>query len=78
MNSYPQNELIRIVFDGKSLRTDVNRKSEGRGAYLCKNDSCVVSAKKKRAYSRTFKYSFENNDIDKFTQEVISIISGGI
>ena len=78
MKSHPKDELIRFVFDGESLKTDVNRNRDGRGAYLCKNDICLVNAKKKKAYDRTFKYSFENDDIDNFIQEVISIISGGI
>ncbi len=77
MKSYPQDELIRIVFDHKSIKIDINRYIEGRGAYLCKNNSCAIEAKKKKRYDRTFKYNFENNDIDNLIQEVISIINGG-
>lgn len=76
--SFPQEKLIRISFDGKFLKPDIMRFLDGRGAYLCKDEKCIMNAKKKKAFDRTFKYGFENADIDNLIQEVRSIISGGI
>lgn len=76
--SFPQDKLIRISFDGKFLKPDLRRLSDGRGAYICKDEKCIMKAKKKKAFERTFKYGFENKDIENLIQEVRSIISGGI
>ena len=51
----PKKELLRIV---KSASGDVNidltGKMPGRGAYVCKEEECVKTAKKQRKIERTF------------------------
>ena len=50
----PKKELIRIVFDGKSIKADEAGKMQCRGAYVCRNEKCVELMKKKKAVERTF------------------------
>ena len=47
-------DLMRIVrtADG-TLRLDLTGKSNGRGAYLCRDENCVSKAFKTRALERT-------------------------
>ena len=51
----PKHELIKFVFKNDIAEIDVEGKKEGRGAYLCKDITCVENAKKKKALSRHFK-----------------------
>ncbi len=78
MKSYPQNTLIRISFDGKSLNLDIDGKKDGRGAYLCKNDSCIKEARKRKSFNRTFKHGFMDSDIDELVIKLNKGIRGGI
>lgn len=52
----PKKELVRIVRipDG-SFSIDPSGKSPGRGAYICPNSSCVLSAKKKHKLNKSFR-----------------------
>lgn len=53
---HPKSEMLRIAKlpDG-TYQIDTNQKADGRGAYLCKNPSCIQEAIKKNAFSRSFK-----------------------
>ncbi len=55
----PKREMIRIVrtVDGSFL-IDETGKTAGRGAYLCKNPSCLEKAKKTRKVERSFVQMF--------------------
>lgn len=40
--SFPKNSLFRFVLDeNDNLLFDENQKAQGRGVYLCKNESCI-------------------------------------
>ena len=47
-------ELFRVVFSDGAL-IDESGKMQGRGAYVCKNLSCINLAEKKRGFERAFK-----------------------
>ena len=49
----PQAELCRTVRtkDG-NIAYDPTGRSDGRGAYVCKNPTCLLTAKKKRGLER--------------------------
>ena len=51
-----KSELIRIVrgADG-NIVCDASGKAAGRGAYICRDGSCIETALKKRALNRAFK-----------------------
>ena len=52
----PQADLIRVVksADGEVV-TDLNHKAHGRGAYICRNKSCIEKAQKIRGLERGLK-----------------------
>lgn len=50
-----KNELIRVVrAKDEEPKIDMSFKAQGRGAYVCKNRSCVENAVKRRAFERAF------------------------
>lgn len=53
---FPKTNLIRIVktTDGK-IFIDKFGKSNGRGAYVCKNKECRTKLKKMKSLNKTFK-----------------------
>ncbi len=54
--SFPKNSLLRFVLDeNDNLLFDENQKAQGRGVYLCKNESCIKKCLKTRAFSRALK-----------------------
>ena len=48
-------EFIKVVKTPDGVKVDASGRSDGRGAYVCKNGECVALAKKKRAFDRSFK-----------------------
>jgi len=52
----PKKELIRIVADKEgNVFLDSTGRANGRGAYICKTDECVLKARKTKALERTLK-----------------------
>lgn len=51
-----KSELIRIVksVDG-GIQVDEDGKMDGRGAYLCRDNSCIAAAEKKKSLNRALK-----------------------
>lgn len=66
-----KNELLRVVLtkEGEIL-PDVTGKLNGRGAYICKAESCVVKAQKSDALSRALKTSVSDNVYNLLLAEV--------
>jgi len=60
----PKSELIRIVKNGGEVALDMRQKLGGRGAYICKNEECITSAKKRRALSKHFKTAVDDKIYD--------------
>ncbi len=55
----PKREMLRIVRspDDGSVCYDSRGKMPGRGAYICKNLSCILEAKKRKGLQRALKTS---------------------
>ena len=52
--SKPKNTLIRIVRSPEGeISLDYTGKKSGRGAYICKNPSCLKKARKSRRIERS-------------------------
>ena len=49
-----KNELIKVTFSG-GAQIDRSGKLPGRGAYVCKNRSCIEMAEKKKGFERAFR-----------------------
>lgn len=67
---HPKKELIRIVLnkDG-DLNLDTTGKLAGRGAYICSNESCILTCIKSKALNRTFKMQIETEMYDKLLEQ---------
>ena len=66
-----KNELLRIVRSPEGLVSiDLTGRKPGRGAYLCKNEACLMKAKKTKVLSKTFSMQVEDEIYDKI-KEVI-------
>lgn len=47
-------ELIRIAKTPDGFLVDDTNKAGGRGAYICKCSNCIMAARKRRAFERSF------------------------
>ena len=47
--------LYKVVLSGEELVIDKEGKMPGRGAYVCKDEKCILLAMKKRGFERAFK-----------------------
>ena len=72
-NAKPKKELIRIVksADGE-VSIDFTGKKNGRGAYVCRDISCLEKAIKTKRLSRTFEMPIENEVYEKLKIEIES------
>ena len=68
----PQNELIRLVREKNSgeIMLDINKKLQGRGAYICRSTDCIKKAAKKNGLARHFKCTVPN-EIYSAAEEMI-------
>lgn len=72
-NVKPKKELIRIVktTEGEVL-LDFTGKKNGRGAYVCRDISCLEKAIKTKRLSRAFEMPIENEVYEKLKVEIES------
>lgn len=72
-NVKPKKELIRIVktIEGEVL-LDFTGKKNGRGAYVCRDISCLEKAIKTKRLSRAFEMPIENEVYEKLKVEIES------
>ena len=72
-NAKPKKELIRIVksSDGE-VSIDFTGKKNGRGAYVCRDISCLEMAIKTKRLSRAFEMPIENAVYEKLKVEIES------
>lgn len=73
MESKPKQDLVRIAYYEDVLSVDLSGKAKGRGIYLCKNEGCRAMAKKKNAFQRSFKTSFDSETIDRILEELSDV-----
>ena len=58
-----QDEMLRI--SKQQERIEINTKSNGRGAYICKNNDCINLVIKKHLLNRAFKCNLDNEIYEK-------------
>ena len=64
-------KLIRVVRNAdNSVKIDNNNNSDGRGAYICEKDECIVNAKKKNALRRALKCDVDDKIYDMLLEEI--------
>lgn len=60
-----QTDMIRVCKINDIMQIDTQNKLGGRGAYVCKNKSCIEQTIKKRLLNRSFK---SNLDVQIYEQ----------
>jgi len=65
-------ELVRIVVSDGALVIDKTSKMNGRGAYLCKDEKCVINAKKRKSIDRSLEVSVPDDFYDLLLKEIES------
>lgn len=55
-NMFPKTDLIRVVKNKEgNFLLDISGKANGRGAYFCKNNDCIIKCFKKKYLNKAFK-----------------------
>lgn len=67
----PKQDLIRVVKnkEGK-IMIDKTFKADGRGAYICKNEQCMLKLIKNRGLNRAFKCEISNEIYNQIKGEL--------
>jgi len=60
--------LTRLVFTGERLQVDPSGKLSGRGAYLCDNADCWMSAAARPAMSKALRRELSDTDREYLRQ----------
>jgi predicted RNA-binding protein YlxR (DUF448 family) len=63
-NSKPKQELFRIVKFEDKFNLDLKCKLNGRGAYICNNNSCVQNTIKNKLLNKSFRQNVSNDVYD--------------
>ena len=63
-------EMMRILKTPEdAICLDITGKKNGRGAYVCKNRECLLSARKNKGLERSFKMSIPNEVYNTLERE---------
>lgn len=66
---YQKKELIRLVRSSQGIvELDLTGKKSGRGAYVCKNPSCLLSAKKTRRLDKALEVHIDDAVYDELAE----------
>lgn len=71
MQSFPQDELVRLTFRDGILKRDGERRNEGRGFYLCKNEACLEKVIKRKVFNRILKTELDATMIKEVIDEIV-------
>ncbi len=68
---HPRTELVRVVKTPEGeIKLDDTGRTNGRGAYLCKNVDCLNKAEKSNALSRAFEVRVDPDIYEKIRREL--------
>ena len=69
-------ELLRLVKQPEGMiAVDVSGRMNGRGAYLCRNNDCLVKAVKKRGLERSFKMAISDEVVKSLYEQFSKAIA---
>ena len=63
-------ELIRIVVSENTVVIDKTLKMNGRGAYICKDEKCIINAKKRMSLDRSLEVKVSDEFYDSLIKEL--------
>ncbi len=69
--SKPKRELIRVVKFNDEIKLDKTGKLNGRGAYVCNDEACIVKLKKQKLLNRAFSCQVEDIVYDKIMEDFL-------
>ena len=70
-----KDELLRVVKTaGGDVRFDITGKSDGRGAYLCRDMGCLDKALKKGGFARTLKCGVSEKTRRELEEQLKAVI----
>ena len=69
-----KNDLLRIVKDKEdNIEVDLTGKKNGRGAYICKNESCLDKLIRSKRLNKVFEIEISNEVYDDIRKVIIDI-----
>ncbi len=74
MKSFPKTELLRIIRTEEGLRFDPKGRLPGRGAYICRQQSCLQQAIKRNAIGRSLKCSSTREECESLIPQLEEIL----
>ncbi len=57
-------ELFRVSKNSQGIFVDTENKIQGRGAYICKMESCVLNARKRSSLERSLSSAVDSSVYD--------------
>ena len=74
----PKPELLRVVRSPEgAVSLDFTGKKSGRGAYICRNTSCLKKARKSRRLEKNLDCVIPDEVYDALEKELVTAISDG-
>lgn len=74
----PKKELIRVVRTPEgAVELDPTGKRSGRGAYVCPDPQCLVSAVKKKALERSLGVSISQEVLNDLSERLVKRVDAG-
>lgn len=67
----PKKELIRVVKFNEQISLDKTGKLNGRGAYVCNDEQCVLKLKKQKLLNKAFSCQVEESVYDKIMEDFL-------
>ena len=67
----PKRELIRVVKFNDEIKLDKTGKLNGRGAYVCNDEACIVKLKKQKLLNRAFSCQVDESVYDKIMEDFL-------
>jgi uncharacterized protein len=64
-------ELVRLVVLDSRVSLDAKGKATGRGAYLCRDRACWVTAERRRALERALRISMTADDWQRLREGIL-------
>ncbi len=68
---------MRFTFDGVRVTADTGLKNDGRGFYLCADESCIETALKRKAFNRVCRQNIDTEEIKRVIGQALDNFQGG-
>ncbi|MBE6766896.1 MAG: YlxR family protein [Ruminococcaceae bacterium] len=67
----PKSELVRVVKTTEGeIKLDKTGKLNGRGAYICREEKCLLAAQKAKRFEKAFSSAVPEAELEKIAEEL--------